>query len=148
VDQLENGPVQDRGCTDVICCLIFVAFLVFLVAAGGYGLIHGKPYLLLTPWDSDQNGCGYDAITLEYPYLYFPAINLDAAQSAASNPSEASVSDIFKYGTCVKECPLKTGPVECKRPGFMKTDPVGYPDNECVWYAGREVKNGLTIIPG
>jgi hypothetical protein len=122
VDQLENGPVQDRGCTDVICCLIFVAFLVFLVGAGGYGLIHGQPHLLLTPWDSDGNGCGYSPATKDYPYLYFPYVNLNAVQSAASNPSSASVSDIFKFGACVKVCPLATGTVECKPPSFMKKD--------------------------
>jgi choline transporter-like protein 2/4/5 len=118
----------------VICCLVFVAFLVFLVAAGGYGLIHGQPHLLLTPWDYDGNGCGYDAPTLEYPYLYFPTINTDAAQAAAKNPTSASVADILKYGTCVKECPKATGVVDCRAPTFMKTDPNAYKD--CVFYAG------------
>jgi hypothetical protein len=56
-----------------------VAFLVFLVGAGGYGLIHGKPELLLTPWDSDGNGCGLTSPVEDYPYLYFPFININAA---------------------------------------------------------------------
>lgn len=25
-DRLENGPIEDRGCTDILCCLMFIAF--------------------------------------------------------------------------------------------------------------------------
>ena len=104
-----------------------------MVAAGGYGLINGQPHLLLTPWDSDENGCGYSPDTVDYPYIYFPFINTNAAQSAAANPSEASISDIFQYATCVKTCPLATGTVDCKPPLFMKTGPVASDYKDCVY---------------
>lgn len=25
LDKLESGPTEDRGCTDILCCLIFIA---------------------------------------------------------------------------------------------------------------------------
>ena len=25
LEKLENGPVDDRSCTDILCCLIFIA---------------------------------------------------------------------------------------------------------------------------
>jgi len=110
--------------------------LVFLVGAGGYGLIHGQPHLLLTPWDSDGNGCGYSPATKDYPYLYFPFIDLSAASSAASNPESASVSDILKFGACVKTCPLATGPVDCKAPTFMRSSKGAANYKACVYYFG------------
>jgi len=39
--ELENGPIYKRGCTDLICCLIFLAFLVGMVGTSGYGYLHG-----------------------------------------------------------------------------------------------------------
>lgn len=75
---MANGPVPDRGCTDLLCCLIFMAFLVGMVGVSGYGYLKGDPYLLLTPWDADSNGCGYSNDTLDYPFLYFPSINASA----------------------------------------------------------------------
>jgi hypothetical protein len=74
-DQLANGPVLDRSCTDILCCLIFVAFLVGMVGACGYGYLKGDPMLLTTTWDGDAYGCGYNTSRLDYPYLYFPMID-------------------------------------------------------------------------
>ncbi len=48
------------------------------------------------------NGCGYSNKTLDYPYLYWPAPNYNI------NTSSTNVADylaVFKYSTCVKECP-------------------------------------------
>lgn len=39
--ELENGPVIDRSCTDVLCCLIFVGFLVGWIGCAGYGILYG-----------------------------------------------------------------------------------------------------------
>jgi len=70
-----NGPVPDRGCTDILCCLIFIAFLVGMVGVSGYGLLYGNPQLLATGWDADGNGCGFNETTKDYPLLYYPTID-------------------------------------------------------------------------
>ena len=53
-DKLQNGPVMDRSCTDIICCFLFLAFLVGMAGAGAYGYINGDPALLLVGWDYDS----------------------------------------------------------------------------------------------
>jgi choline transporter-like protein 2/4/5 len=40
---MSNGPVTNRECTDLICCLVFLAFLVGMVGVSGYGLVYGDP---------------------------------------------------------------------------------------------------------
>lgn len=77
--ELENGPVVERVCRDLICCLVFLAFLVGMVGVSGYGLNKGNPKLLTTLWGADKLGCGYSKEVVKYPYLYFPTIDLEAA---------------------------------------------------------------------
>lgn len=56
----KGGPVMERGCTDIPCCCIFIAFIAALVGASAYGYKNGDPYKLLIGWDSnalvDDNG--------------------------------------------------------------------------------------------
>lgn len=115
---MSNGPVENRECTDLICCLIFLAFLVGMVGVSGYGLVYGDPNRFLIMWDADGRGCGNDTAAIDYPYLYFPMINLTEIQGATDNP-KAAMKELLKYGTCVKECPLETGTVECLKPTYM-----------------------------
>jgi choline transporter-like protein 2/4/5 len=75
---MANGPVQDRACTDILCCLIFVIFLIGMGGVTGYGLIFGNPSLLMTAWDYNGNGCGYNSSTKEFPFLYYPAIDYES----------------------------------------------------------------------
>lgn len=55
-DALQNGPVMKRSCTDIICCLLFIAFIIGMGGAAAYGYINGDPTLLLTTWDYDGKG--------------------------------------------------------------------------------------------
>ena len=57
-DEIENGPVENRKCTDVLCCLIFLAFIIAWFICGFYGFSNGDPTLLTYPYDSDDNQCG------------------------------------------------------------------------------------------
>ena len=81
-DELKNGPIMNRGCTDVLCCLFFLAFMGGMGAVHFYGVQNGDPYLLLTTWDYDGNGCGYNETTKSYPFLYYPAIDINIADSS------------------------------------------------------------------
>lgn len=42
VSQVQIGPVQERKCTDIVCMVIFVLFLITFVAFLGYFLITGS----------------------------------------------------------------------------------------------------------
>ena len=118
---MKNGPMKDRSCTDIICCLIFIAFIAGMVITSGYGLTKGDPEILLTTWDADKNACGSSAPTKDYPLLYFPTIDLESVKEASSDPNLDKLSDILKFGTCVKTCPSddKNSKVECKPPKYM-----------------------------
>ena len=72
-------------------------------STAAYGFAKGNPKLLLTGWDADGNGCGYNETTKDYPYLYWPAPNLKGVNMSSKNPSD--YMQIFKYSTCVKSCP-------------------------------------------
>lgn len=50
--------MEGRSCTDMLCCLIFTAFLVVMIGISGYALTTGDPVTLATPFDSDGNQCG------------------------------------------------------------------------------------------
>ena len=96
---------KNRRCTDILCCIIFLAFLVGMLTAAIYGYVNGDPYKLVAPIDADGAICGFDPGFAEYPKLYIADIT-----AAAKNPN-----DVFSYGVCVKECPeSNTDGVECK----------------------------------
>jgi hypothetical protein len=90
--------------------------MVGMVGVGGYAYLNGDPMLLLTTWDYDGNPCGYPSksnATIDYPYLYFPAIDYNsvAGQGGDGGINAASMTELLKYSTCVKECPSATSKV-------------------------------------
>jgi hypothetical protein len=141
-DELQNGPVMNRSCTDPICCLIFVAFILGMTAAAAYGFSKGNPKLLMTPWDADGKGCGYSPETKDYPYLYFPAPNLKI-NTSSTNPGDYMA--IFKYSSCVRECPTADNKTQvlCKTPDLFNRDQPGKFIN-CTFYAGAGIIKGQT----
>jgi len=48
----------ERGCTDILCCLIFIVFTVAILGVSFYALGSGDPSRIMTPFDSDGNACG------------------------------------------------------------------------------------------
>jgi len=86
---MSNGPVENRECTDLMCCFVFLAFIVGMVGVSGYGLANGDPNRFFIMWDSDSRGCGKDTAAIDYPYLYFPIINLTEIQISIDNPKAA-----------------------------------------------------------
>ncbi len=53
--ELINGPFEKRGCTDIICCVIFILFWVGQVYIAMEGFKQGNPKLLGIPFDPDGN---------------------------------------------------------------------------------------------
>ena len=106
-----------------------------MVAVAGYGFIEGNPKLLLTTYDADGNGCGMNETTKEYPYLYFPIIDLEAAKSF--QPTAADLSAVLGFATCVKSCPdaATSQPVVCSAPKFMTDNTKQF--KNCEYYIGE-----------
>ncbi|XP_020630199.1 choline transporter-like protein 2 [Orbicella faveolata] len=52
-DPTFNGPIKDRSCTDWICCILFVLYVVGMVVLGIVAYVKGNPYKLLNSVDSE-----------------------------------------------------------------------------------------------
>ena len=153
-DELKNGPISDRSCTDVLCCLILAGFICAMVYIGRFGYLNGDYTLLLTTFDADGLGCGWNETTKDYPYVYWPIVDLEAAQSL--DPEFTDIMNILGRSTCVKECPTAelADPVQCVEPDFM-TSPEGreyYLD--CMFYVNSvpytelELNQTTTCVDG
>ena len=107
--KLENGPNQDRSCTDIICCLIFILFVAGWIFIFGYGLSKGDPGKLMTPFDEKGKGCGYSAGYENYPFIFFYAFGQDfgALVNPVTNPN-FDVNQIYTMTFCVDNCPNTT----------------------------------------
>lgn len=98
VHQEENSglpeyEINNRSCTDCICCIIYIIFLGAFIFVFAYGIANGDPSRFATIFDTDGKRCGHEADgTLDFPrgYLYQPLHGLTKA-------------------VCVKDCPTWTG---------------------------------------
>ena len=94
-EDLREGPIRDRSCTDILCALIFFAFVGAMITLGIFGYKNGDPAMILYPYDSAGNQCGRpDTNGSLYHYVYF--VNYDYAST--SEPET-------KYKVCLKTCP-------------------------------------------
>ncbi|XP_072275592.1 choline transporter-like protein 5 isoform X5 [Pyxicephalus adspersus] len=53
-----KGPIGNRHCTDVLCCIIFVVVILGYIALGIVAWIHGDPRKVIYPTDSYGQFCG------------------------------------------------------------------------------------------
>ncbi|KAJ8300483.1 hypothetical protein KUTeg_022002 [Tegillarca granosa] len=94
-----KGPVKNRSCTDIICCLIFIVFIGGLAVVAYFGFYYGDPRLLLYPVNSDKEMCGFGKFK-DKPNLFF----FDLVECGRMGVG------IFVTGcptpqVCVKDCP-------------------------------------------
>ena len=104
--------MDNRHCTDTICCLVFVAFVVAMIGISGYAFSKGDVYKIFTPFDSDGNQCGMANQAMsnsslagvadnnrdftEYKYKYFSGITKLVSGQITPEAYNA---------VCVKTCP-------------------------------------------
>jgi solute carrier family 44 (choline transporter-like protein), member 2/4/5 len=55
---LENGPAAERGCTDIICFVMFIGMVGVVLYIMGVAYSRGDPWKLAQPFDVDGNPCG------------------------------------------------------------------------------------------
>jgi len=110
-EELANGPMQKRGCTDILCCLLFIAFLGGMIGIAGYSLSRGNPNIIGRGYDTDKKICGYSEGYTDYPYLYFTV----------------PMNGYLNQTLCVKTCPYAASgqtlpnPIECKTNSMYST---------------------------
>ncbi|XP_077870007.1 choline transporter-like protein 2 [Saccoglossus kowalevskii] len=95
-----NGPITNRSCTDVICCLIFVIFATGLGFIAYYGYTVGDPDKLFYKADSLGQICGVD---VEGPCLFY--FDFKACSEETENNELTIECDTPQV--CIEECPTE-----------------------------------------
>ena len=72
------GPVEDRTCTDILCCIIFSLAIIGLIITAAISFATNNIGMLTSPFDSSDHACGqsynYSGTVIDLkskPYLYF-----------------------------------------------------------------------------
>lgn len=112
-----RGPIKDRSCTDVICCVLFLLFILGYIVVGILAWVHGDPRQVLYPRNSTGAYCGVGA-NRDKPYLlYFNIFSciLDAnIITVAEKGLQCSTPQV-----CVSSCPNTSWTVQPSQ--FSKT---------------------------
>ncbi|XP_006823430.1 choline transporter-like protein 2 [Saccoglossus kowalevskii] len=100
-DPTFKGPIANRSCTDIICCVIFIVFIAGMFAVGYFAWSNGNPYKLIYATDGRGQICGYDTLVADKPYLFY--FDITACASAASLLElQCPTTQI-----CVSKCPTE-----------------------------------------
>uniref|UniRef100_UPI003590272B choline transporter-like protein 2 isoform X2 n=1 Tax=Myxine glutinosa TaxID=7769 RepID=UPI003590272B len=96
-----RGPIKKRSCTDIICCIFFLLFIVVYVFVGIVAWTHGDPRQVLHPIDSYGKYCGQEKNADKPFLLYFNILK-------CVNPAVLLNLQCPTHQICVKECPKKS----------------------------------------
>ncbi|KAM7384524.1 hypothetical protein PAMA_011738 [Pampus argenteus] len=102
-DPTFKGPIRKRGCTDIICCILFMAVILGYIAVGIVAWLYGDPRHVLYPRNSTGWFCG-NGQNQDRPNLFY----FDILKCASSVNVMATALNGFQCPTtqvCVKECP-------------------------------------------
>uniref|UniRef100_A0AAY4DQS2 Choline transporter-like protein n=1 Tax=Denticeps clupeoides TaxID=299321 RepID=A0AAY4DQS2_9TELE len=66
-----KGPIQNRGCTDIICCILFIVAIVAYFAVGILAWSQGDPRKVIYPTNSKGQFCGQAGTELQTKPLLF-----------------------------------------------------------------------------
>ncbi|AWP21389.1 putative choline transporter-like protein 4 [Scophthalmus maximus] len=102
-DRTFRGPIQKRGCTDIICCILFMAVILGYVAVGILAWLYGDPRHVLYPRNSTGWFCGIGPNKGRPSLFYF-----DILKCATSVNVMATALNGFQCPTtqvCVEKCP-------------------------------------------
>uniref|UniRef100_A0A8C5D7S8 Choline transporter-like protein n=1 Tax=Gouania willdenowi TaxID=441366 RepID=A0A8C5D7S8_GOUWI len=95
-----NGPVKNRSCTDVVCCLIFVIVILSYIALGTVAWIHGDARKVVYPTDSNGHFCGQQNTLNANKAILFYFNMLKCANPAVLINLQCPTTQL-----CVSKCP-------------------------------------------
>uniref|UniRef100_A0A669BLI8 Choline transporter-like protein n=1 Tax=Oreochromis niloticus TaxID=8128 RepID=A0A669BLI8_ORENI len=67
-----RGPIQNRGCTDIVCCILFIIAILGYIAVGILAWSQGDPRKVIYPTDSRGQFCGQVVVSL----IFLACVNL------------------------------------------------------------------------
>nr|XP_033772761.1 choline transporter-like protein 4 [Geotrypetes seraphini] len=118
-DPTFRGPIKNRSCTDIICCLLFMVFLIGYMIVGIVAWIYGDPRQVIYPRNSTGMYCGIGDNKGKPYLLYFDLLKCvlgTNVMAAALNGMQCPTTQI-----CVASCPENFNWI---RPTFGKPDKV------------------------
>uniref|UniRef100_A0A1A7ZXS0 Choline transporter-like protein n=2 Tax=Nothobranchius furzeri TaxID=105023 RepID=A0A1A7ZXS0_NOTFU len=95
-----KGPIQNRSCTDVICCVLFVLAILAYVAVGILAWSQGDPRKAIYPTDSRGQFCGQAGTPLENKGLLFYFNIMKCASPMVLLEFQCPTTQL-----CVEKCP-------------------------------------------
>ncbi|XP_034016128.1 choline transporter-like protein 4 [Thalassophryne amazonica] len=102
-DPTFRGPIKKRGCTDIICCILFLVVILGYIAVGVLAWVYGDPRHVLYGRNSTGWFCGTGP-NKDRPFLFY----FDILKCAASVNILATAASGFQCPTtqvCVETCP-------------------------------------------
>lgn len=94
-----SGPLKNRSCTDILCFLLFFAFLAGWGVVTGFAIVNGDPTRLLYPTDSRGQVCGIGEYENKSLLLFFDLTRCATPKVIATGCRTPQV--------CVEKCPSK-----------------------------------------
>ncbi|MEQ2241149.1 hypothetical protein ILYODFUR_022427 [Ilyodon furcidens] len=95
-----KGPMQNRSCTDILCCILFILALVGYCAVGVLAWSQGDPRKVIYPTDSRGQFCGQAGTPLEKKPLLFYFNILKCASPLVLLEFQCPTTQL-----CVEKCP-------------------------------------------
>nr|XP_055076127.1 choline transporter-like protein 4 isoform X1 [Misgurnus anguillicaudatus] len=102
-DPTFNGPIHNRSCTDIICCILFMLVIIGYMVVGILAWLYGDPRHVLYPRNSTGMFCGIGLNKDKPNVMYFDITKCAMAtniMAAALNGLQCPTTQI-----CVKSCP-------------------------------------------
>ncbi|XP_016373983.1 choline transporter-like protein 2 [Sinocyclocheilus rhinocerous] len=101
-DPTFKGPIYNRGCTDILCCILFILALLGYFAVGILAWSQGDPRKVIYPTDSKGQFCGQVGSPLEKKPLLFYFNIMKCASPLVLLEFQCPTTQI-----CVERCPDK-----------------------------------------
>uniref|UniRef100_A0A8C3AQZ0 Choline transporter-like protein n=1 Tax=Cyclopterus lumpus TaxID=8103 RepID=A0A8C3AQZ0_CYCLU len=95
-----KGPIQNRGCTDIVCCILFIIAILGYIAVGILAWSQGDPRKVIYPTDSQGQFCGQAGTPLANKPLLFYFNIMKCASPMVLLEFQCPTTQM-----CVEKCP-------------------------------------------
>ncbi|NXD74163.1 CTL2 protein, partial [Eolophus roseicapillus] len=104
-DPTFKGPIYNRGCTDIVCCILLLLAIAGYVVVGIVAWSYGDPRKVIYPTDSRGQFCGQQGTPNEYVFPGAPLGTGAALRRIRSSCSSPSPCPPLLLQICVSKCP-------------------------------------------